>query len=1019
MTHRRITNGLPSLLFLGQAFRAPFSDALETLFQSIAPAIDSQELLGEIDNYARERSVRCVIAIDAINEGIRDSWTQALPAFSKIIRSYKGIALAVSCRTPFEKLIFPTAEKHGFQTVFHAGYPADQQDTAIEKYFTGYGIPLPEVPLLEEEFSNPLFLKLFCEAIEKVTVKQQHAQIKSITAGQRGMTHILEYVVREKDRDISKRLGTPPNFSWRFLKNVFAAQLASQHSDSMSLKDAVALANKAQPTTLPPGTLLQALVEEDILAEDVNFSGTAPPVEVIRFTYQKFSDHLIARHLLSSQLDARSKTTIKQSLSDPSRLGYFFRDEDTALKYANIVQALMIEFPTRIKNNGEVLDFLGWKGIPLRLCEALIEGLYWREPSSINQSTNRWVSIFLNNEYLRDKTLNVLVALSVKPLHPFNFKRLDTFLMSQKLIGRDLFWTEYLRHSRYSGTPLRILAWTDHSVSKTPSADFAQAYVTVLKWFLTSTQRGFRDRVTHVLFRIGLAQPAALFGETARALAVDDPYVSERMLAASYGVAMAIWQDRSKPSNRTALLDYAKTIFGLMFKPSAKYGTTHALSRDYAQHTIRLAIMLRPNLLPQGQLKFITRPFRFGGLRRWKRGGDRDKGKYHNGDSPLGMDFANYTLGRLTPNRSPYDDANPDYQTVKKQILWRIYNLGYSLKAFSAIDQEIARDAFRDEQRGTESRKTDRYGKKYAWIAFYELAGYRQDAGLLALDDGRISDADIDPSFPERPKSTLIFPESWIEHEGSVNAWLHCGYRPEVADRLVIESIDGAQGPWVLLDGFVDRASKGKDIFSLFKGLFVPSSERIRLVTLLSEIGHPGNVIERREEEYYTFAGEIPWAETWRPEQYPKSVEAGRTKIPITSPVRNYSWESYHSAENQLGGTSFLTKEVGEELNLYVQIPSIRMAQKGTSRPASITTISGEPYKNSESILFLRQDLLEQYLAKKGLSLIVIVWGERRADYHAPDSREDARKLEGKFEMQDVLHKQGFVYESGSFRKFL
>jgi hypothetical protein len=95
------------------------------------------------------------------------------------------------------------------------------------------------------------------------------------------------------------------------------------------------------------------------------------------------------------------------------------------------------------------------------------------------------------------------------------------------------------------------------------------------------------------------------------------------------------------------------------------------------------------------------------------------------------------------------------------------------------------------------------------------------------------------------------------------------------------------------------------------------------------------------------------------------------------------------------------------------------MAQKGSPRPASIITTSGEPYKNSESIVFLRQDLLEQYLAKKGLNLILFVWGERRADYHAPDSPEEAQKREGRFNIEDVIHKQGFVYESGSFRRFL
>src|SRR5262249_42028860 len=161
--------------------------------------------------------------------------------------------------------------------------------------------------------SNPLFLKLFCEALEKTTVKNKHAQLESITAGQRGMTHILEYFVDEKDRSISKDLGTPRGHCWKFLKNVFAPRLAANYTDSMPLPEAITLADDFQPKNLMSGRFLEALVSEDILAEDVAFSGNQTPTEIIRFTYQKFADHLIARHLLASQLDTSSPQKIKES----------------------------------------------------------------------------------------------------------------------------------------------------------------------------------------------------------------------------------------------------------------------------------------------------------------------------------------------------------------------------------------------------------------------------------------------------------------------------------------------------------------------------------------------------------------------------------------------------------------------------------------------------------------------------------------------------------------------------------
>src|SRR5262249_49723503 len=287
-------------------------------------------------------------------------------------------------------------------------------------------------------------------------------------------------------------------------------------------------------------------------------------------------------------------------------------------------------------------------------------------------------------------------------------------------------------------------------------------YATVLKWFLTSTQRAFRDRTTHALCHLGRTKPTILFGETLSSLSVNDPYVPERMLAASYGVAMAGLQD---PTIDASIPGFAKALFYSMFGDHATHGTTHILARDYALKTIQLALTMSHNLLSEDERKFITPPFTIGGLREWHEDQDRDKGKYRNGDAPLGMDFANYTLGRLTRNRSPYDEKHADYQSVKNQVFWRIYNLGHSLDAFSRIEQEMARESWHYEQRGRNSSKTDRYGKKYAWIAFYELAGYRSDVGLLDLGGCRISDADIDPSFPEKSASSPIFEAPWIERD--------------------------------------------------------------------------------------------------------------------------------------------------------------------------------------------------------------------------------------------------------------
>jgi hypothetical protein len=71
--------------------------------------------------------------------------------------------------------------------------------------------------------------------------------------------------------------------------------------------------------------------------------------------------------------------------------------------------------------------------------------------------------------------------------------------------------------------------------------------------------------------------------------------------------------------------------------------------------------------------------------------------------------------------------------------LWRVKDLGYSSKLFEKIDEFIGRGGWDS----SSSAKVDRYGKKYSWIAYFELYGVRSD--LDELDVRRVSERTSDP----------------------------------------------------------------------------------------------------------------------------------------------------------------------------------------------------------------------------------------------------------------------------------
>lgn len=134
--------------------------------------------------------------------------------------------------------------------------------------------------------------------------------------------------------------------------------------------------------------------------------------------------------------------------------------------------------------------------------------------------------------------------------------------------------------------------------------------------------------------------------------------------------------------------------------------------------------------------------------------------------------------------------------------------------------------------------------------------------------------------------------------------------------------------------------------------------------------------------------------------------------------MRTYAWESHHSLENQLEQVTLLSKEIAQELNLSVQIPDMRMAESRSGRPAALPIVSGDSHHNHESLLLVRQDLLDRFLERKQLRLLLFVWGERQPNHHNEDS-DDARRVGRDFELQEILHRQGFLYGNGDFSRVL
>jgi hypothetical protein len=208
-----------------------------------------------------------------------------------------------------------------------------------------------------------------------------------------------------------------------------------------------------------------------------------------------------------------------------------------------------------------------------------------------------------------------------------------------------------------------------------------------------------------------------------------------------------------------------------------------------------------------------------------------------------------------------------------------------------------------------------------------------------------------------------------------------------------------------LLDGFIlqEGLEAGRDCFVWPRCLLVRNSDFEEFVSLLKR--DPQAWIPDIPEDYYTYAGEIPWCDTFpkngqdeieltvetKREVRPRGMrtESGflikEEEVEIPSVVRKFvvfvplrcnNYESYHSEVNPGRFVLVPAKEMSEFLQLCSQPQTFDMYGRN-GRKASVSIRWGKDYHDSW-LIFMRQELFDRYLEAKDMSAVWAIWGERR-----------------------------------------
>lgn len=872
----RLKNQLPAIFIRAADFTTsePLGSQLRNLLD-IPPSYSLHDFFGALASAALARHTRIPILIDGLNEAIHngmvsDVWRRGLPGLLEDLRTAPDIILITTCRESYYPAIWDEYPAHAIRMT---RLDSSELNEIVHKYFDAYRIEadLTAVPL--EQFAHPIYLKIFCEA-----KNPERQNVQQLYIGEQSLFQIFEEYLARCERDVCRRLGL--HHSSRILQSSLdriAKQLWESRTRHLSMSSAVQLIDGKPLDELQWEKSKTRALEGEGLLICRDWSQTE---EVLFFPYDLLGGYLIARHLAHSNSE-----DLAGFLNSPDTETCLFTTDYRTLHplHEDIRRALAAMLPDRARH---YLHDLTKNEIAFG---ASVDALFEIAPDLIDESAIGLIAELFRDEANRAPLLGRASATFGHASHPLNVIFWHGQLLELSMPERDTSWTEYVR--AFSETLGDQLAqFEERFRGSTPvqagSEERLHLLARYFMWTLTTTVRSLRDQATRALYRYGCRFPQQFFGLLAEAISINDPYIPERMLAAAYGISMARMNDLPALDFRASELPkWSRWLYEQVFGPNAPHSTTHILARDYARRTIDVARLHNPQLLTQDEAIRTQPPYTDGGIRVWGESRDLDKNRYRDGDAPIQMDFENYTLGDLVDDRNNYDYSHPAYQRLVANVYWRVYELGYTLDRFSSIDRIIAR-MNDDLGRSANGSKVDRYGKKYSWIAYYEIAGYLKDQGLprRAASDTRTSEIDIDPSFPDLMPVYCLIRGDWLgDAEISTTAWIRDGGVPDVQPILIVDDLMGDIGPWVLLDATVAQEDEARDRnrFTKIRGLLVKNTDAVEVVRLLAQQDVSNRWLPEPTTCSSAYAGEIPWCDTWPvPDWYEMEFVVGMKNIP-------------------------------------------------------------------------------------------------------------------------------------------
>ncbi|MCG8097106.1 MAG: hypothetical protein JAZ17_26385 [Candidatus Thiodiazotropha endolucinida] len=1044
-------------------------DDLASQFVLHGSRLDSMEkLLSCLDSAGKRAGCILPLIIDGLNEAENPKeWKDILSHIQLAVKGYPNVLVICTLRTGEHKRPYwpdpeaETRESFAVQALPDniwveecEGFGEDLMD-AIHKYFEFYKIDCEKGVEVPGGFLNhPLNMRIFCDVTNPK--RERTVEINYFPAS---LTHLFNKYLENACNRISGMKNLSYN-SQELKDAIYRLGISLWEAKDREICDQTYRDAIGDSTRDWNESIVNLFAQEGIIFRN---PGTEPGKYVVTPVYDALGGHIIASALLKQN----SKNRNFGWLNESTVISAFSGDQTHSLAH-DIFKSLVALVPSQMY--GEQL----WRNVSDKYKQKALLYAADLNPEHIDEDTaNALAELIIEKSDKVRKIFSRLWLTKGALKHPLNANFLNSTLLNMSVAERDLSWTEWVRSEKDRGkdrvTPelINLEAKWKSDLSKRTESD--RLRVKAIKWLLTSTDYPLRDAATRALYWFGRGDPEFLFDETIQSLEINDPYVSERMLAASYGVSMSLSVQLSNSSIFTngVLSKFAGLIFEAIFKENAQHYTTHQFIRDFASRIIELAQYHNPTFFTDKDIEKTQPPYSKDKSPQWGEryidadldGRDRfakflkkligqrlynkarelipkklkeeaiDRRIERKRQSPFLMDFENYTIGGLVPNRSNYNYEHGEYQKVRAKLQWRVEELGWAHKKFKDVEEAIQRwQGY--ERISNDKLKTDRYGKKYSWIAYFEMYGLLKDKGILDdnYDWWRSKAQNIDPSFlPQIVSKKLLDEKFYGSADVETADWIREGDFPNIDAYLKVSELEGQEGPWIALDGYVNQENKDlkRATFFFLRSFLVQKKDKDEILDYSKKQSLGGRWLPEKLEFSQTFFAEMPWSSAFPNEDYcdlsfvvgEEVVIRQRPRVEVRNTdegieiIKHNEMEEYEEmqetyktfkaimpacdlrqdvANGESARVPALTKKIAIEMNLIDQPQSFDMHTKEGEAVTCFFSHKEEGHKNRHSMYYCREDLLQAFMEKDDLCMIWAIWGERNYSFAWPDRPDDS-----------------------------